>query len=140
MVPAAEIADLLGAVQDEPWFDAWYEALPVAGVSERMVGGTLRSRMRGTAAAGNVHAKTGSLTGASALSGYVTDADGNRLIFAVVFNDYLSGKPSDLEDRIAVRLATHSTQDSTASARQQAVEPPAVDLPDDVECSWVKAC
>lgn len=137
LIPAAELADLLVAAQDRPWFDVWYEALPIAGVSDRMVGGTLRSRMAGTPAAGNVHAKTGSLTGASALSGYVDDADGRRLVFSVVFNDYLSGKPSDLEDRVAVRLAAH-TED--AAARVTSADVPAVELPDDVECSWVKAC
>lgn len=137
LIPAAELADLLVAAQDRPWFDAWYEALPIAGESDRMVGGTLRSRMRDTPAAGNVHAKTGSLTGASALSGYVDDADGRRLVFSIVLNDYLSGKPSDLEDAIAVRLATHSED---AAARLTSVDIPAADLPDDVECSWVKAC
>lgn len=139
LVPPAEVATLLDAVQDKPWFDAWYEALPIAGAQDRMVGGTLRSRMRGTPAEGNVHAKTGSLTGATSLSGYVTDADGDRLIFSVIFNDYLSGKPSDLEDRIAVRLAAF-TEDESAAARMRIPEPPAVELPDDVECSWVKAC
>lgn len=137
LIPAAELADLLVAAQDRPWFDVWYEALPIAGVSDRFVGGTLRSRMAGTPAAGNVHAKTGSLTGASSLSGYVDDADGRRLVFSIVFNDYLSGKPSDLEDRIAVRLATHTEDEA---ARVTSVDVPAVDLPDDVECSWVKAC
>ncbi|PSL06944.1 D-alanyl-D-alanine carboxypeptidase/D-alanyl-D-alanine-endopeptidase (penicillin-binding protein 4) [Haloactinopolyspora alba] len=138
LIPPEQIATLLEEVQDRPWFDEWHESLPIAGESERMVGGTLRSRMDGTAADGNVHAKTGTLTGATALSGYVTDADGRRLIFSVMFNDYLSDKPSDLEDRIAVRLAEYS-QDA-ATLRRPAAEVPAVDLPGNVECSWVKAC
>lgn len=137
LIPAAELADLLVAAQDRPWFDAWYEALPIAGIADRMVGGTLRSRMPGTPAAGNVHAKTGSLTGASSLSGYVDDADGRRLVFSVVFNDYLSGKPSDLEDAIAVRLASEGAD---SAARVDPADVPAADLPDGVECSWVKAC
>ncbi|PZF79501.1 D-alanyl-D-alanine carboxypeptidase/D-alanyl-D-alanine endopeptidase [Jiangella anatolica] len=137
LIPAAELADLLVAAPDRPWFDVWHEALPIAGVSDRMIGGTLRSRMRDTPAAGNVHAKTGSLTGASSLSGYVDDADGRRLVFSIVFNDYLSGKPSDLEDRIAVRLASHTEGET---ARLTTADVPPADLPDDVECSWVKAC
>ncbi len=139
LVPPAAIAALLDAAQTRPWFDVWHDALPIAGQADRMVGGTLRSRMRGTPAAGNLHGKTGTLTGASSLSGYVTDADGERLIFSIVFNDHLSGKPSDLEDRIAVRLALYS-QDGAAAAELLAIEPPAVRLPADVECSWVKDC
>ncbi len=144
-VPSAEVATLLHGVQDEPWFDAFYQSLPVAGVSERFVGGTLRFRMSGTPAAGNVHAKTGSLTGATALSGYVTTADGQDLIFAIIMNNYLSAKPSDLEDRIAIRLASHGGEDAEVSTFSR-VAPQRLDVDDtlapdgDVECSWVKAC
>lgn len=140
LVPPAAIAVLLDAAQSRPWFGVWYDALPIAGQSDRMVGGTLRSRMVGTPAAGNVHGKTGTLSGASSLSGYVTDADGDRLIFSIVLNDFLSGKPGDLEDRIAVRLSVYSQEPGADAAQRQTVEPPAVHLPDDVECSWVKDC
>lgn len=141
LVPPRQIAAVLAAAQDRPWFETWFQALPIAGQSDRMVGGTLRSRMRGTPAAGNLHGKTGTLTGASSLSGYVTDADGHRLVFSIIFNDYLSGKPADLEDRIGVRLATH-TDDPDAAATEQAtvIQPPPVQLPADVECAWVKGC
>jgi D-alanyl-D-alanine carboxypeptidase/D-alanyl-D-alanine-endopeptidase (penicillin-binding protein 4) len=141
LVPPRQIAALLDAAEERPWFGVWYDALPIAGQSDRMVGGTLRSRMRGTPAAGNLHGKTGTLSGASSLSGYVTDADGHRLIFSIMFNDFLSGKPSDLEDRIAVRLATHSEDpEAVAVGQDEAVQPPPVQLPDEVECSWVKGC
>ena len=136
------VAGLLAAVQDEPWFDAWYQALPVAGDSDRMVGGTLRSRMRGTPAEGNVRAKTGSLTSVTALSGYVTSADGERLVFSIVFNNFISAKPSDLEDRIAIRLAQFSRSGTVDEKRSYRIVPP--QHPDPrlgyLECSWVKAC
>jgi D-alanyl-D-alanine carboxypeptidase/D-alanyl-D-alanine-endopeptidase (penicillin-binding protein 4) len=61
--------------------------------------------MRDTAAAGNVRAKTGTLTGATALSGYVKDPTGRPLIFSIIFNGYAGSAPKDLEDEIAVRLA-----------------------------------
>ena len=67
------ITTLLIALQHKPWFDTWYDALPIAGEPDSLVGGTLRNRMGGTPAAGNLHGKTGSMTGVSALSGYVTD-------------------------------------------------------------------
>ncbi|MCX5069503.1 D-alanyl-D-alanine carboxypeptidase/D-alanyl-D-alanine-endopeptidase [Micromonospora lupini] len=138
LVPATEFVDLLAAVRAEPWFPTWYAALPIAGQPERFVGGTLRSRMADTPAAGNVHAKTGSLTGVSALSGYVTSADGHLLAFSILLNNYLTASVKPLEDQIAVALAGH--RDDGASAAR--VAPPAVPetprTPEGVECSWVK--
>ena len=69
------------------------------------MGGTLRNRMRGTPAEGNVHAKTGSMTGVTALSGYVTTADGRRLVFSFLQNNFVAGSPQSLEDAVVVRLA-----------------------------------
>lgn len=54
-------------------------SLPIAGVD-----GTLRGRMKGTAAEGNVQAKTGTVTGISALAGYLTATNGHRLCFSIV--------------------------------------------------------
>ncbi|GLW06132.1 D-alanyl-D-alanine carboxypeptidase DacC [Microtetraspora sp. NBRC 13810] len=127
---------LLIALRDKPWFATWYAALPIAGQRDRMVGGTLRSRMAGTPAAGNVHAKTGSLTGVTSLSGYVTSADGEPLVFSVMLNQYLSGSPKDIEDKIAIRLAQFS--------RTAAADTPSVQLrrteagQSELECSWLK--
>ncbi len=59
------------------------EALPIAGVD-----GSLRRRMKDTPAAGNVRAKTGSLRWASSLSGYVTSAAGEHLVFSFMLNRF----------------------------------------------------
>ena len=59
-VSSEQVSNVLLGATSRPWFAGWYAALPIAGESDRMVGGTLRSRMVGTPAAGNVHAKTGS--------------------------------------------------------------------------------
>ncbi|MEV5496824.1 D-alanyl-D-alanine carboxypeptidase/D-alanyl-D-alanine-endopeptidase [Nonomuraea fuscirosea] len=130
------IVQLLSAVRAKPWFSTWYEALPIAGNADRFTGGTLRSRMGGTPAADNVHAKTGSLTGVTSLSGYVTSADGEPLIFSIMLNQYLSGSPKDIEDKIAVRLAQFSrTAAAGETAQLRATDAgPAGDL----ECSWLK--
>lgn len=55
------------------------QSLPIAGMD-----GTLEKRMRGTAAQGNVRAKTGTLTGISSLAGYCTMKDGRQLCFAII--------------------------------------------------------
>ena len=139
MIPSNEFVDLLAAARAKPWFNTWYAALPVAGNADRMVGGTLRSRMAGTAAANNVHAKTGSMTSVSALSGYATDANGHVLVFSVLLNNHLASSVKSIEDQVAVTLASFNRNAAAANAR---VAPPAVPqapaVPNGLECSWVK--
>ncbi|WP_100012709.1 D-alanyl-D-alanine carboxypeptidase/D-alanyl-D-alanine-endopeptidase [Lentibacillus sediminis] len=112
MIPANEISQLLYAIQDASWFPAFEESLPVAGHPERFVGGTLRYRMTEEPVQGNVLAKTGSLTGMSALSGYVTTADGEKLTFSIMINNYLGGSVKGIEDEIATVLAKHGEEDA----------------------------
>jgi serine-type D-Ala-D-Ala carboxypeptidase/endopeptidase (penicillin-binding protein 4) len=59
----------------------WRDALPIGGAD-----GTLKNRLKNSAAAGNVHAKTGTLDQVSSLSGYVTTAAGEKLAFSVLTN------------------------------------------------------
>lgn len=67
------------AYNDDDIFRHLHQSLPIAGRD-----GTLRKRMRGTSAAGNVHAKTGTVEGVSTLSGYCTTAQGNVLCFSIM--------------------------------------------------------
>lgn len=59
----------------------WHDALTIAGVD-----GTLKNRFVGTRAEKNVRGKTGTIDQVSALSGYVTTAAGEQLVFSVVVN------------------------------------------------------
>ncbi len=77
------VVRILRAVALRSDFDIFYNALPIAGVD-----GTLRGRMRGTAAAGNVRAKTGFISNARALSGYVTTADEELMAFSILTNNF----------------------------------------------------
>ena len=83
LVSPETIVRTLVAIQRDTAFQAFYDALPVAGVD-----GTLRTRMVGTPAAGNMHAKTGTLQFVRSLSGYVNDADGDRLVFSLLHNHF----------------------------------------------------
>lgn len=106
LVSSQNLTDLLVATAKQPWFEAWYSALPIAGNTDRMSGGSLRYRLRGTAAENNLHAKTGSMAGVSSLSGYITDAQGRRLVFSMISNNYLSSAAPirALENRVALAL------------------------------------
>jgi D-alanyl-D-alanine carboxypeptidase/D-alanyl-D-alanine-endopeptidase (penicillin-binding protein 4) len=130
-----QLATLLAAAKNRPWFGTWYEALPIAGKADRMVGGTLRSRMRGTPAEGNVHAKTGSLTGVSSLSGYVTTTNNQQWVFSMVTNNSIGVNLKPLEDAVAIRLAQEGGTNRTVTSVPTLS--PAVS---ELECSWVKAC
>lgn len=121
-VSAEQFATMLVAVQEEEWFDTWHQELPIACAGERFAGGTLNSRMCGTPAEKNAHAKTGSLTGATALSGYVTDADGRELVFAIVLNYYMGSHPKDIEDDIVIALASHSENAPAGEADEAPAE------------------
>ncbi|MFN2500640.1 MAG: D-alanyl-D-alanine carboxypeptidase/D-alanyl-D-alanine-endopeptidase [Pyrinomonadaceae bacterium] len=59
----------------------WSDSLTIGGVD-----GTLANRFRGTAAAGNIRGKTGTIDQVSALSGYMTTAAGERLVLSIVVN------------------------------------------------------
>jgi len=76
---ARQLTALLRAVEnlDRRSADVFFDSLPVSGRS-----GSLARRMKGTPAAGRVHAKTGWIQGASALSGYVDTSSGARLCFS----------------------------------------------------------
>jgi len=107
-VTPEQLAAVLLVARKQPWFNAWHNALPVAGVPALMVGGTLRNRMINTPAAGRAYAKTGSLTGVSSISGYVDSATGRPLVFSMISNNYLvpGAQIKALEDKMVVTLAS----------------------------------
>ena len=79
-------------------------SLPIAGVD-----GTLANRMKGTAAEGVVHAKTGSLGGVSTLAGYTTAQDGEVLAFSIMMSHFVgSAWPyRTVQDRICDALTRY---------------------------------
>ncbi len=95
---------------------AWRDSLTIGGVD-----GTLTNRFRGTKAAGNVRGKTGTIDQVSALSGYLTTASGEQLVFSIVVNGVNSNPIRvGLIDDIVVDLANYNGDLS---------EPPASGVP-----------
>ena len=89
----------------DPAGSAWMTAFPVAGRD-----GTLAERMRGTAAEGNLRAKTGTMSNIRALAGYVRTRDGETLAFAIIADNFEGPGNAAVAaiDGIAVRLAEFS--------------------------------
>jgi D-alanyl-D-alanine carboxypeptidase/D-alanyl-D-alanine-endopeptidase (penicillin-binding protein 4) len=96
------IVQILDVMRRHEHFQLFYDALPIAGVD-----GTIGNRMRDTPAQGNVHAKTGTLDKARALSGYVTTADGRLLLFSALANNYTAplAEVTRVQDLIGAQLA-----------------------------------
>jgi len=105
LISANSTVQLLTFMSKHKYFARFRDALPIAGLD-----GTLRTRMRGTPAEGNVRAKTGSLSSVASLSGYVTTAAGEHLVFSMMLNNYpdAAAVRSDSIDAIAVLLASFS--------------------------------
>lgn len=91
-ISATALTDLLVLLAADPVAGDILRDLPVANLS-----GTLASRFAGTDGAGTVRAKTGTLNGASALSGTVVTDDGSWLGFSIILN----GIPVDARPALA---------------------------------------
>jgi D-alanyl-D-alanine carboxypeptidase/D-alanyl-D-alanine-endopeptidase (penicillin-binding protein 4) len=100
---------VLDKIRADTAFHVFYDALPIAGVD-----GSLRNRMKGTAAAGKIHAKTGSVANARSLSGYALTADNHTLIFSLLANNWITSQSAvdSVHNRIAVLLASLKLRDA----------------------------
>lgn len=98
-----EVVDLLTEMASRPEAGlALRSSLPVAGRT-----GTLKNRMRGTAAQGKCKAKTGTLRGVSALSGYCNTAGGDLVAFSFIENDQCENCAKAVEDRMVPYIARY---------------------------------
>jgi D-alanyl-D-alanine carboxypeptidase/D-alanyl-D-alanine-endopeptidase (penicillin-binding protein 4) len=95
-----EVVRLLTRMDGQDTAASWTASLPVAGHT-----GTLRKRMRATAAAGRCAAKTGTLVGISALSGYCTTTGGVRVAFSLVENRVCTSCAKRIEDKMVTAIA-----------------------------------
>ncbi|NJP09626.1 MAG: D-alanyl-D-alanine carboxypeptidase/D-alanyl-D-alanine-endopeptidase [Leptolyngbyaceae cyanobacterium RU_5_1] len=78
---AEALVQTLQAMAIAPESQVYRASLPVAGVS-----GTLKDRFRNTPAQGRLHAKTGTLSVAISLSGYLTPANHPPVVFSILTN------------------------------------------------------
>ncbi|MCL5035442.1 MAG: D-alanyl-D-alanine carboxypeptidase/D-alanyl-D-alanine-endopeptidase [Bacteroidetes bacterium] len=112
MVSPTTTVSVLTAMYHGKYFKPFYESLPIAGVD-----GSLRYRMKGTAAENNVHAKTGTIEHVSSLSGYVTDKDGEVFVFSMMVNHFTvpTSLAEKAEDGVCERLASFSMNEGMES-------------------------
>ncbi|MFI5856656.1 D-alanyl-D-alanine carboxypeptidase/D-alanyl-D-alanine-endopeptidase [Streptomyces parvulus] len=106
-IPAATLAQLLDAVTESPALGSILDGLPVAGEAGASLGPEWGrfDDPNSQCAVGKVRAKTGTLTGAIALSGVTRTDDGDWRIFSFIENDSTAA-PGDIKDAMDGLAAT----------------------------------
>lgn len=101
MVAPRLMTKILTYLYESKFRDAWISLLPIGGED-----GTLKHRLCCTVDAANIHAKTGTLSRAIALSGYAQSKTHGWLAFSIIVNSF-SAPSSDIRkwiDKIALEL------------------------------------
>ncbi len=110
VTPRALVALLLYA-EKQPWFDAYFASLPVAGID-----GTLEDRMKNSIADGRLHAKSGSVEHVRTRSGYADLPSGKRLVFSFLSNN-MGSKGHEATDALdALSIAMMEEFDAAGAA------------------------
>lgn len=105
LVTPRQILSLLTHVyNDSTIHDVFIQALPISGID-----GTLKDRMTSPQLIGRVFAKTGTMTGVSALSGYIQTKSKKTLVFVILINNFLDPpeKSQTIQADIANRLVNY---------------------------------
>ncbi|MEY4608392.1 MAG: D-alanyl-D-alanine carboxypeptidase [Gemmatimonadota bacterium] len=102
-VTARSMIQLLDYSVSASWGPVMEASLPIAGRTE-----TLKNRMRGTAAQGNLRAKTGTTGEVVSLGGYVTAKNGEALAFSFIYNGADRWRARTAIDAMGVTLANFS--------------------------------
>lgn len=107
LVTPRAITKFLAFAATQPWFPTWRATLPIGGVD-----GSLLARFGppNSSLKGRVFAKTGTLGESRALSGYLTTAANQTLIFSVLVDTHLPGTTADrlIMDRIVETIAAQN--------------------------------
>lgn len=113
-IPAEVLAEIMDTAAQTQTLRPLLDVLPVAGGS-----GTLASRFIGAPGRGVVRAKTGTLTGTSAVTGVVTGQSGHVYSFGMISNDTdVLGQRQAL-DRIASALSEDAAANSGVQAAKE---------------------
>lgn len=95
-----EVAFLRYAYENTDIYSYLWPALPIAARD-----GTLEKRMAKTPAAGNVRAKTGTVSGISSLAGYCTSKNGHMLCFSIICQGGMkSASSKNFQDKVCIAM------------------------------------
>ena len=104
VTPSAVVALYRYMANQSKYAAVWRSSLSIGGVD-----GTLNRKFKGTAVAGNLQGKTGTLDQVSALSGYLTTAGGDQLVLSLIVNGIAEPdvRRSLIDDLVTYAAAFH---------------------------------
>ncbi|MBY0573512.1 MAG: D-alanyl-D-alanine carboxypeptidase/D-alanyl-D-alanine-endopeptidase [Undibacterium sp.] len=94
-ISAQTLAGLLQVASRSNWFPEYLASLPIVALD-----GTMRKRLKGSAAEGRARIKTGTLNGSTAVAGYVQDKNNQWWIIVAMVNHPLAGKARPALDEL----------------------------------------
>ncbi len=83
LISPVDISTLLVGMADHPYFETYKQSLPAGGID-----GSLEYRFNNSELTGRVFAKTGYISGARALSGYLATHNNQTVVFSIFTNHY----------------------------------------------------
>ena len=86
VLTANNLTDILYTMKTDATFPEYYASIPIVGIN-----GTVQNLAKGSKAAGNVRAKSGSISNTRAFSGYFTASNGEMMSFTYIVNRYADG-------------------------------------------------
>jgi D-alanyl-D-alanine carboxypeptidase/D-alanyl-D-alanine-endopeptidase (penicillin-binding protein 4) len=99
------LVELLTVISKEEYFKTFYDSFPIVGdINDQ---GNLKKMCKGTQAACNVHAKTGTMERVRCISGYVHTLSDELLCFSIMANNYTGRSKiiDQLHESLMVALA-----------------------------------
>ena len=104
-ITTISFVQLLDVLTEKPYFNTFYNSLPIAG--DTADSGTLKNFCRGTKAAKNLRAKTGGIERVRTHTGYVRTQKGDLVCFSMMANDFSgAGRVIELlHEKIMIQLA-----------------------------------
>src|SRR5690606_8291912 len=100
---AGALVQALMYAHEQPYSELFHKSLAVAGDGD----GTMNRLYRGTAAAGNLHAKTGYIRRVRTLSGYVKAGNGELIAFSFLYNGANTNGARTIQEDLGVLLAEY---------------------------------
>lgn len=94
-ISAKSLGQLLITAQRTPVLPEFASSLPLVAVD-----GTMKKRLAGADIAGQAHIKTGSLSGARAIAGYVLDAKGRTMVVVCIINHPRAQVAASIQDAL----------------------------------------